>query len=288
MSGSKLIASLPRMITGLGAALVMLAGCASRDFAAANKAASAVVLSRPEIRVAFDSFVNVHYGKTRSLHGWKTTQTAIETTLMQWYPNLEVRQTLIDGTPEQLGEFLRRLPGPEDCDISIVYLGSIQSPQAEWEFVDGRREQWRTRLAASPPPTHHCRIVILDACHAAAVQHIPAWAEQFGTITLLASARDELTYDFAPSAMTPIDLRKHLPAVESWAQTHLPPEWNRRISYLGLIWIQTAAQTEYPPADVAGWWQWAAACRENAAAFRQTISRRWGATVTPYTRSKIR
>lgn len=264
-------------------AVVALSGCGSVDIAVPAE-------SQPlsGVRVAFDSFTAVNYEKNRSLHGWRTTRTAVNTTLKLWYDRLDVRQTVEDGTPAELKTFLRDLPGPEDCDISVVYLGSNQNVRADWEFVNGEFVNWRDLLAAATPPAHPCRIVILDACHAAAVRHIPAWAERLATVTLLASDAGELTYDFAPSALTPIDVKKHLPSAWGWAHTHLPPEWNKRVSYLGLMWIQAAAQVRTPPAEAAGWMRFFAACEENAADFRRTVSRRWGSTVETYTLPKIR
>ena len=232
-----------------------------------------------EIRVAFDSFINVHYGKNRSLPGWQTTQTAIETTLKLWYDHLQVRQTLVDGTPADLENFLLNLPKPDECDISVVYLGSIQGECGGWEFTNGEIINWRNLLAAAPLSKHPRRIVILDACHAAAVSGIPDWSERFARITLLASDETELTYQFSPSALAPIDLQKQCPLAWTWGQTHLPPGWNKQISFLGVIWSETTAITALPPTNIADWAKFFDVCCQNAANFRQSISRRWSSTM---------
>lgn len=254
-----------------------LVGCSSVDVAP-----PAQVQPLPQVRVVFDSFVNSNYGKRRSLHGWQTTQTAIETTLKLWYDQMQVRQTVADGTPADLQRFLLALPGPEECDISVVYLGSIQNAAADWEFVNGDIANWRTLLAAAPPPAHPCRIVILDACSAAAVRNISAWAERLGTVTLLASDTHEETYQFSPSALLPINVQNRYPLAWAWAQTRLPPDWSKHISFLGLMWIETVAKRPSPPADKTGWTQFFYACGQNAATFQQTISQRWGSTLMLY------
>jgi hypothetical protein len=258
-------------------AVITLGGCHSAD-----GAVPAAVQPLSGMRVAFDSFVAVNYEKNRSLHGWQTTQMAIGTTLKLWYDKVQVRQTVVDGTSADLQRFLLALPGPKDCDISVVYLGSIQDASAGWEFVNGDIANWRDLLAAAPPPAHPCRIVVLDACHAAAVCGIPTWAERLGTVTLLASGTTEQTYQFAPSALLPIDVPKHYPLAWAWAQTHLPPDWSRHISFLGLIWIETVAKTPLPPADKMDWTQFFNVCGQNAAAFRRTISHRWGSALQAF------
>lgn len=237
------------------------------------------VYPSPEIRVAFDSFTNIHYGKNRSLPGWQTTQTAIETTLTLWYDRLQVRQTVVDGTPADLKNFLFNLPKSDECDISVVYLGSIQGDSGDWEFTRGQRVNWRNLLAVAPPPKHPRRIVILDACHAAAVSGIPDWSKRFAEITLLASNATELTYQFSPSALAPIDLQKQCPFAWAWGQTHLPLAWSKQISFLGVMWLETTAKTTLPPANTADWEKFFYICCQNAANFRQSVSRRWSSTM---------
>ena len=259
----------------------MLGGCGSVETVSLIE-----VQPSSDVRVVFDSFINVHYGRNRSLPGWKTTQAAIETTLKLWYDQVQVRQTVVDGTAADLEYFLRNLPGPEECDISVVYLGSMQSAGGSWEFANGNFANWRVLLAAAPPSKHPRRIVILDACHAEAVCHIPAWSERLGTITLLASGETELTYQFSPSALAPIDLQKHCPLAWTWAQAHLPPKWNKHISFLGVMWAETTAKTAFPPTNTLGWEKFLDACCQNAANFRQSISYRWSSTMRVFPSSQ--
>jgi hypothetical protein len=261
--------------------LLPVAACAMGGCSPVEIAAPAEVQPIGGVRVAFDSFVNINYGKNRSLHGWQTSRTAIGKTLKLWYKDVQIRQTVTDGTPSNLRTFLLALPGPDTCDISVVYLGSIQSPDVTWEFVDGASANWRDFLTTAPPPPHPCRIVIVDACYAASVRTIPGWSERFGTITLLASGSTEETYQFKPSALLPINVQKRYPLAWNWGQTHLSSDWSNNISFLGLIWINSAAISP-PPADLAHWMEFFDVCRQHAVLFQQTISHRWGSTVQTF------
>lgn len=240
-----------------------------------------VVLPQPDVRIAFDSFTNVHYGKMRSLYGWQTTQNAIDTTLRQWYAEVQNRQSMTDGTPAQLTSFLENLPTAADCAVSVVYLGSIQSTDGQWVFVNGERASWRDLLAADIPP-HPFRIVILDVCNAAIVRQIPAW-RKLATVTLLASDENELTYDFSPASLRPVDSKRYFPMAQVWGQSYLKPGWNKHISFLGLIWMQAAAETFQSPLDTSDWIQFFNRCGRHAADFRRVHGRRWSSMVQVYT-----
>ncbi len=248
-----------------------LSGCKSTDIVVPLK-----VQPRTDVRAAFDSFINVHYDKNRTLGGWPTTCDAVETTLKLWYEQVQVRQHIVDGTPSDLADFFSQLPGPEQCDISVVYLGSIQDVDGNWEFVNGTTAKLTDVLASAHLPQHPCRIVILDTCHAATVGGDENWTRHFAAVTLLASGRMEKTYQFEPSALAPIDVEKHYPKAWGWAQTYLRPDWKKQISYLGLMWMETTANIAVPPADTTSWRCFFEQCRNRGATFRQVIGRRWG------------
>jgi hypothetical protein len=255
----------------------VLAGCRVPDVSP-----PAAVVPRAGVHVAFDSFVNVRYDQGRSLPGLQTTRTVIETTLKQWYDRVDVRQSVTDGTPADLRRFLSALPGPQECEISIVYLGSIQNASAGWEFANGQTASWDDLLADPDIPAHPCRIVILDSCYAAAVRTIPAWTKRFGTISLPASGPDERTYQMEPSALRPLDVQKHYPDAWGWAKHYLPPVWQKHVSFLGLMWIQTVNQTASPPAGTSDWAAFFSDCSNNAELFRRDISGRWGSSMQPF------
>ncbi|MBN2513586.1 MAG: hypothetical protein JXB18_11670 [Sedimentisphaerales bacterium] len=253
---------------------IFLSGCSSTAIVV-----PLTIQPQPAVRVAFDSFINVHYDKNRTLGGWLTTRDAVETTLKRWYEQVQVRQRMVDGTAADLAAFFSQLPGPEQCDISVVYLGSIQDVDAVWEFVNGTTAKLTDVLALANAVEHPFRIVILDACHAAAVNSDENWTRHFAAVTLLAAGRMEKTYQFEPSALAPIDVEKHYPRAWGWAQIYLPPDWKKQISFLGLMWMETAAQTRQPPSDAAGWKHFCDHCGSHAQAFRQTFGRRWGSRI---------
>jgi len=255
-----------------------LSGCRSTDIVVPLK-----VQPRTGLRVAFDSFINVHYDKNRTLGGWPTTCDAVEATLKLWYEQVQVRQHIVDGTPSDLAAFFSQLPGPEQCDISVVYLGSIQDVDGNWEFVNGTTAKLTDMLASAYLPKHPCRIVILDTCHAATVGSDENWTRYFAAVTLLAAGRMEKTYQFEPSALAPIDVEKHYPKAWGWAQAYLPPDWKKQISYLGLMWMETAANTLSPPGNGVEWKQFFDHCSSHAQAFRQTFGRRWGSRIQTLT-----
>lgn len=256
------------------AILTMLSGCA-----AIETAPPVNVTLMSDVRVAFDSFVSAGYGRGRSMPGFQTTRNVIEATLTSWYESVTIGQAVVDGTPEGLCRFLNNLPDASQCDISVVYIGSIQGPAANLEFVGGRTANWRQTLAAVPIAAHPNRIVILDACHAAAVRSIAAWSERLAVVTLLASGPTEKTYQFEPVRLSPINVRKHYPLAQNWADKHLGPKWDRHISFLGLMWAETTAHTTTPPADTVQWQRFLQSCGRTAQEFCQTKSPRWGSTV---------
>lgn len=237
------------------------------------------VHSVPDTKVAFDSFVNFDYKKRRSLPGWQTTKTSIEKTLGLWYDQVNVRQDIANGTPTDLKSFLLALPGPEECDISVVYLGSIQDDLANWEFVNGEIANWYNLLAEENLPEHPCRIVIFDSCHSAVVRNIPSWSQRFASVTLFASSASEVTYQFYPSALLPVDVQKRFPSAWAWAQSYMPVEWSKNISFLGLIWIETVSNINLAPADKIEWTEFFKSCSQNSENFRLIMGSRWGSTV---------
>lgn len=258
----------------LGFIIVCLSGCQS-----SAPSPSINDQAQSGIRVSFDSFTNVHYSGRQSLPGWLSTRNAIETSLKHWYSDLQVHQTVTDGSPTDLETFLSALPGSETSDISVVYLGSIQDATGRWKFVEGEERSWVEILDALAIPVHPCRIVILDACYASSVCALPAWKRKLAALTLLASAEEERAYQFSPTALFPIDVSKHCPRAWSWAQTHLPDTWRQAISFLGLMWLETVAQTSSPPMDRNTWRDFCQACTFRAKLFREEISDRWGSTL---------
>lgn len=254
--------------------LICLFGCSQ-----ANKIVLNDIEKMPNIKITFDSFTNVSYGKSRSLPGWLTTRTVIENTLKSWFSNFQLGQIVTDGTPTDLEVFLTNLPGTEDSNLSIVYLGSIQDAKANWEFVGGNFQNFHALLSRTKISANPNRIIIFDTCHAQAICSTNDQNNFLGNLTLLASSLNEKTYQFNPSALKPIDIKKHYQWAWQWGETYLPQGWSEHISFLGLVWLDTAAQRQIPPGDIMQWKQFFDECTSNAETIQNTIGRRWGSTI---------
>jgi len=237
------------------------------------------VEQEPDCKVIFDSFANVGYGKLKSLPGLLTTRDAIETTLKTWFSDFQSGQTVVDGSIEDLENFLTRLPGSDDCDISIVFLGSIQSPKADWKFTNGEFRNFHELLDKIKIKPNPNRIIIFDTCHAETICDTPRRNNFLGRVTLLASGRDEKAYQFSPSALNPIDIRSHYQWAWQWGQRYLPRGWDKHISFLGLVWLETAGQRQIVPCDIMQWKKFFDDCSNNAQIIENTIGRRCGSTI---------
>jgi len=128
--------------------------------------------------------------------------------------------------------------------------------------------------------------VILDVCYAAAVQDIPGWCDRFAPVTLLAAGRSDKTYQFEPVRRMPIDVRKRYPQAQDWAQMHLGPQWDRHVSFLGLMWMAATVQTDAPPGDKVQWVRFLENCSQAATDFRRTKGCRWASTVQTFCTDK--
>jgi len=230
--------------------------------------------------VAFDAFVNWDFKHRDNLSGWRSTATVMQRTLEIWFPGTRVHSVVENGSPEQLHAFLRALPGERDCGLSVVYLASHQSPAGEWDFTQRRVVSWRQFLADSPSPAHPRRIIVTDACFAAALQNHSGWSRGFRGLNLFAALATERTFELSIRNRQPVDMRRRYPALHGWLHTQLGREWNGRLSFLGFVWGQAFLTFDHPPADAADWRQFFRHCERIAADFRQNANRRLSSTVT--------
>jgi hypothetical protein len=235
------------------------------------------------LRVTYDGFVNAGYAGGRRLDGWQATSLVIEKTLAAWYPSLEVRRRLTDPSAEEVSRGLSDLPGPPSADLSIVYLGSRQDAAGAWEFTQGGPPvSWGRLLQEARVPVHPNRVAILDACFASAVLRFPPWRGQFAPAALFAAAEDEWTCELDFSTPRPLDLAQRFPRAAAWLGAHMPPSWEGKLSFLGLVWLQAFLRTERAPVSRADWAAFFRLCSEEAGAFRENHSRRLASTVHGY------
>lgn len=240
---------------------------------------AASAISNRVARVSFDSFANIHYSDLEPLDGWLTTRTVVEEGLRGWFPGLEVRQSVMDGTPPDLEKFLSGLPGGNESEVAVVYLASYQSAAGAWRFVNREQCLWSEALRRATIKPHPFRVVILDSCYAAVAERTPEWSGRLATVTLWAGSERELTYELDLSTRVPVDFRRRYPLAWEWTRKHLAADWNRKISFLGLMWLEAWVETASPPKALGDWRLLFDHCQSLAEEFRKKCNRRWVSSV---------
>ena len=214
------------------------------------------------------------------LKGWRATAIAIQKMLGEWYPERSTHTLVENGTGGTLREFLQSLPTRADCELSVVYLASHQSPNGEWDFVQKKLESLNTIIGEANAPGHPARIVIVDACFAAALQREPVWDRALESLTLFASLANEVTQELDFRSPQPIDLRRRYPVTAAWLDEHMGKSWDGRLSFLGFVWVQTFVTTKTAPVDLKGWSGFLRRCEETADEFRRNGDKRLASRVT--------
>lgn len=228
----------------------------------------------------FHGFVNWDYRHQRKLKGWRATAIAIQKILGEWYPGRSTHTLVENGTGGTLREFLHSLPTRSDCDLSIVYLASHQSPEGDWDFVQKKLEPMGALAAESNVPRHPARIVIVDACYAAALQREPAWNRAWQSPTLFASLATEVTQELDFHSPQPIDLRRRYPAAAGWLNERMGKSWDGKLSFLGFVWVQTFVTSTSAPTDQKSWSEFLRRCEETAREFLRNGDKRLASRVT--------
>ena len=222
-------------------------------------------------KVCFTGLVNWDFHHRRKLRSWKATALVIERTLEFWYPHAPSRLLVENGSPEIFEQFLRSLPGEKDCDFSVVYLASHQSPAGEWDFTQQKTTLLNRLLEGTRIPNHPRRIVILDTCFAAAVQHEDSWQERFAAISLFASRSSEETPEVNFRDPQPVDFAHRYPGAFAWLKDCLGKQWDGKLSFLGFIWVQSFLTEKNSPADLIGWIAFLQRCQSVAKQFRDHL-----------------
>jgi len=229
--------------------------------------------------VALHGFVNWDFWHRRKLKGWRGTETAIRKTLEQWYPGSAAHTLTENGTPDALRGFLHSLPARAECDLSVVYLASHQSPEGKWDFVQRKLEPLNTIVGESGIPRHPARIVIVDACYAAALRQAPAWDREWRSLVLFAASADEETQELDFHSPQPVDLTRRYPAAAAWLNEHMGKAWDGRLSFLGFVWVQTFVTSKNAPVHQSGWSDFLRRCEQTADEFRRNTDKRLASRV---------
>jgi hypothetical protein len=231
-------------------------------------------------KVCFAGFVNWDFHHRQRLRSWKATARVIQRTLEFWYPQSRNHPLVENGSPETFRQFLHSLPGEQDCDFSVVYLANHQSPAGEWDFTQQRSTLLDRLLDETKIPAHARRIVILDACFAAAVRREDTWQQKFAPISLFASGSSEETPEVNFHSPQPVDFAHRYAAAFAWLKYFLGKEWDGKVSFLGFVWIQSFLTVTNRPADLKGWIGFMQRCQSVAEEFRENVNRKSSSEIT--------
>jgi hypothetical protein len=231
-------------------------------------------------RVYFDGFVNWKFHHRQKLKSWKTTALVIEQTLKFWYPQSTSCLLVENGSPGIFRRFLHFLPREQSCDVSIVYLASHQSSAGEWDFTQKEVILLNSIIGETKIPTHSRRIVILDACFAAAVLRQAPWRQKLALISLLASSASEETPEVNFHSPQPVDFASRYPVAFAWLRDCLGKEWDGKISFLGFIWVQSFLMVKDCPANMRDWIDFLHRCELSAKDFRENVDRESSSEIT--------
>jgi len=238
--------------------------------------------STPPPRIQFVAAISIDYASGKPLRGWENTCRIVQASLSEWQGAPMTQLVVRNPAPAGLRQLLRQLPGPETGTFQVIYLAARHTPEGAWKFtqaLDGTAS-WDD-LLQHPPPAHAGRLVILDVCHAGVVVDQPVWQHNLApAATLLASARDELTYEFDFSNCQPIDLSARYPAATAWLRRNLPQDWDGRLSNLGLAWAIAFQQTLQPPQSLRDWQVFFGCCENEAGRLRKMLGTKYASTVS--------
>jgi len=145
------------------------------------------------------------------------------------------------------------LPTRAESELSVVYLASHQSPEGKWDFVQRKLEPLSTIAGDSNIPGHPVRMVIVDACYAAAFRRDPVWDSAWQSSFLFAADADEETQELNFRSPQPVDLGRRYPAATAWLNQHMGKGWDGKLSFLGFVWVQTFVTSKGVPVSQDGW-----------------------------------
>jgi hypothetical protein len=233
-----------------------------------------------QLKVCFTGFVNWDFRNRRKLRSWKATALVLKRTLECWYPQAVSRPLVENGSPETFKKFLGSLPGEKDCDFSVMYLASHQSPSGEWDFSEQKTTRLNQLLEGTRIPKHRRRIVVLDTCFAAAVGREDPWQQRLAPISLFASGSSEETPEVNFCDPQPVDFAHRYPGAFAWLKDCLGKQWDGKLSFLGFIWVQSFLTEKNSPADLIGWIAFLRRCQSMAKQFRDHLGGKSSSQIT--------
>ncbi len=202
--------------------------------------------------VGYASFVCWDYSQLPRLRAWKESEQIIATTLAEAYPGLQNLSREENGSPDQLKDFLHKLPD-EPGPFTVVYLAAHQSPSGQWNFPDRSVADWGTIMSGLPNLRNPRRIVLLDCCNAQATSRWPDWTRKVAPACLYASSANQLTPDLFVFWRRPVDWDELFPGASRWLRQHHVTGSDERLSFLGLVWLEAWTREPSPPRSMADW-----------------------------------
>lgn len=229
----------------------------------------------PSVRV--DSLVQWSYRHRRPLLGWANTAKVIERSLHEWKCPLAGGGMRLENTDAAgCSRFFQSLPAGGEAGARIVYLAAHQTPDALWDLPG---KTWLPLASVAPlARPDPGRIVILDACHAAAAGTVAGWTQLAG-ISVFTCDADELASELAMDRRQPVDFGRRYPETVAWLKRQLGPQWDGRLSFFGFCWLRAFEQTPQPPQSRSDWLAFLRLCEREAAVFRERVNRRLAARV---------
>ncbi len=227
----------------------------------------AAFADRARLETAY--FVNWQYPRQDDLKGWFWTAHAIQRTLVLWGLANDDPPQIVQGSATAFSEFVQK---QESRKPGLIYLASHQTKNGSWDFPDKTSQPLAPdfeRLMQNGSP-----IIVLDACHAGAVMEAIQKGKSPSKI-LLAARSDQKTYELNFKRHRPYDAPRRLPQLRDWLKRELPPNWDGRISFLGMAWVTAFLNTPSAPKNEAEWTRFLTKVCEAGHDFRENESKRF-------------
>lgn len=213
--------------------------------------------------LGYASFVCWKYPQLPQLRAWKETERIIATTLTEAYPALQKGPRQENGSPDQLKDFLRKLPDGAD-QLTLVYLAAHQSPGGQWYFPDRSVVAWGSLMEELPNLKSPQRLVLLDCCYATSVNRWPGWSQKIAPACLFASPGNRPTPDLFVFWRRPVDWAVYFPGASHWLHQHHFDDSDEQISFFGLVWLEAWTKGTPHPQNLGEWNQLAQAMTQIA------------------------
>jgi hypothetical protein len=209
--------------------------------------------SKASSSLAYGSFICWKYPQLSSLRAWKETEKIIATTLAESYPTLQRLERLENGSPQQLRDFLSKLPdGPNH--LTLIYLAAHQSHGGQWYFTDRSVFSWEALMNGLPKRGNSQQIVLLDCCYAKSTNLWPDWPQKIAPACIYASPGNRPTPDLFVFHRRPVDWPVLFPEASQWLrQHHFDDDDDERISFFGLIWLKAWLDQPKHPQNLGEW-----------------------------------